>query len=243
MAATEMIRIDLGGTTMRAALAPPGHLGAAGSASLPGVIVVHELLGLTDDIVRITRRFADAGYVAVAPDLFDGLGPRPICVLRTLHAYRQGGGRVLAALEATCATLAQRHGVDGSRIGVAGFCMGGGFALLLGRTADVGAVAAFYGDVPDDLDGICPVVAGYGGRDRIFGSKGAQLEHRLDALGVDHDVVTYPGAGHSYMSRYDGLTAVVAPLGPLHAGYDEAAAEDSWERVLSFFATHLGRDA
>ncbi len=228
---------------MRAALALPDGLDAEASSTVPGVIVVHEMLGLTDDIGRITRRFADSGYAALAPDLFDGLGPRPICVVRTLRAYRRGGGRALAALEAARSVLSRWPGVDGSRIGVAGFCMGGGFALLLGRRPGVDAAAAFYGDVPDDLDDICPVVAGYGGRDRVFGGKGVELAERLDALGVVNDVVTYPDAGHSFMSRYGGLTAVLAPLSPLHAGYEEVAAEDSWARVLAFFAEHLGGPA
>ncbi len=61
------------------------------------MIVVHELLGLNDDIRRITRRFADAGYFALAPDLFDGLGPKPICIMRTMRAYQQGGGRACGA--------------------------------------------------------------------------------------------------------------------------------------------------
>ena len=59
--------------------------------------------------------------------------------------------------------------------------------------------AAFYGEVPDELDGVCPVVAGYGARDRVYGEHGQRLERRLEALGVAHDVVTYPDAGHSFM--------------------------------------------
>ncbi len=239
MATDETIQIPLGDTTMRASLALPDHASAEGSVAGPGVIVVHELLGLTDDIRRITRRFADSGYAALAPNLFDGLGPKPICIARTIRAYHQGGGRALAALEAARSSLALRPEVDGSRIGVAGFCMGGGFALLLGRQSGVNAAAAFYGDVPDELEGICPVVGGYGGKDRIFGKGGDQLAKRLEVLGVTHDVVTYPEAGHSFMSEYEGLTAIVAPLSPLHAGHEETAAEDSWERMLAFFAEHL----
>ena len=240
MASEETVRVRLGESTMRAALALPDRLPADDAGAVPGVIVVHEMLGLTDDVGRIIRRFADAGYAAVAPDLFDGLGPRPICVVRTLRAYRQGGGRALAALEAARTLLSEWPGVDGSRIAVAGFCMGGGFALLLGRCPGLGAAATFYGDVPDDLDGVCPVVAGYGARDHVFGGHGVRLARRLDELGVAHDIVTYPDAGHSFMSRYGGLTALLGELSPLRAGYEEAAAEDSWERMLAFFAEHLG---
>ncbi len=234
------VEIPLGDATLRGALALPS---SSEEKSLPGVVVVHELLGLSDDIRRIARRFAGSGYAAVAPDLFDGLGPKPICILRTLRAYRSGGGRALRAIEAAREWLAGLAEIDAARIGVAGFCMGGGFALLLGRRGDVGAAAAFYGDVPEraaQLEGICPVVAGYGERDRIYGAKGRLLQDHLRQLGVPHDVETYPEAGHSFMSRYDGLTAILAPLGPLHAGYDEHAAEDSWRRMLAFFGEHLG---
>ncbi len=243
MAIEETIRLPLGDATMLASLALPDHASVEGSVAGPGVIVVHELLGLTDDIRRITRRFADSGCAALAPNLFDGVGPKPICIARTIRAYHHGGGRALAALEAARSMLSLRPEVDGSRIGVAGFCMGGGFALLLGRQSGVNAAAAFYGDVPDNLEGVCPVVGGYGRKDRFFGNKGDQLARRLDALGVTHDVVTYPEAGHSFMSQYEGLTAILAPLSPLHAGHEETAAEDSWERMLDFFAEHLSAPA
>ena len=62
---------------------------------LPGLIVIHEVLGLNDDIRGIARRFAESGYVAVSPDLFHGRGPQPICMIRTLAEYRAGGGRAL----------------------------------------------------------------------------------------------------------------------------------------------------
>jgi carboxymethylenebutenolidase len=236
MAREESVVVPLGDGRMQATLALPDPAPMGGS---PGVIVIHEILGLNDDIRRIARRFAGSGYAALAPDLFDGLGPKPICIARTIREYRRGGGRALEALEAARAFLAARPEVDGARIGVAGFCMGGGFALLLGRRPEVGAAAAFYGEVPGDLGGVCPVVAGYGARDRVFGENGHLLEQRLRELGVAHDVVTYPDAGHSFMSRYEGWTERLARLGPLHAGHHEPSAEDSWRRMLAFFAEHL----
>ncbi len=228
------------GRAMRASLALPE--GAPGPH--PAVLVIHEILGLNDDIRRIAARFADAGYVALAPDAFDGPGPRVVCLLRALRTVRQWGGPVADDLLAARDWLAARPDVDGSRIGVAGFCMGGGFALLLGTIGDFGAAAPFYGEVPhaaEAMEDICPVVAGYGARDLIFGKQGHRLEQHLETLGVPHDVRTYEGVGHSYMSRHGGsLFMRLGELGPLRAGYDDAAAEDSWERMLAFFATHLG---
>ena len=128
MIVEEEVTISIAAASMPAALALPEHAGSPG----PGVVVIHEIAGLTDEIRRISRRFAESGYAALAPDLFAGLGPKPICMLRTLVAYRKGGGRALKVIEAARGWLAERPEVDSERMGVAGFCMGGGFALLLG---------------------------------------------------------------------------------------------------------------
>ena len=239
MTTQEDLEIPFGKREIPASLALPD----SGVAQRPGVVVIHEALGLNDDIRRITRRFADSGYAAVAPDLFAGLGPMPICMVRTFVALRQGGGRALEAIDASRAWLAERPEVDASRIGVAGFCMGGGFALLMGAASRVGVAATFYGDVPDhadDLQDACPVIAGYGGRDRLFAKRGRRLKRLLDEVGVSNDVKVYEGAGHSFMSQHSGLIARIGALSPLHTGYNEPAAEDSWSRMLSFFTEHLG---
>ncbi len=239
MAIEEEITIRTGGIDMPAALALP----ESGDGPWPGVVVIHEILGLNDDIRRITARFADAGYAAVAPDLFAGLGPMPICILRTVAAYRRGGGRPLEAIGSTQAWLSERREVDGARIGVAGFCMGGGFALMLGARSGAGVVATYYGDVPDraeELEGICPVISGYGGRDKLFRRRAERLEEHLRRLGVAHDARVYPDAGHGFMSRHDGVVRAIGRRLPIHADYNEDAAEDSWKRMLKFFAEHLG---
>jgi carboxymethylenebutenolidase len=247
----------VGGSALPAALAlPSGDAGtanpsAAGSAGRPapraGVLVIHEAIGLTDDIRRIAGRFADAGYVALAPDFLVGLGPVPFCIARFARGIGQVSvGRPYRQLAAAEAWLRGRPEVAGGPIGVAGFCMGGGFALLHAVGADVDVVAPFYAAVPKDgrdLAGVCPVVASYGRRDGIFGSGGDRLEAALTELGVEHDVVTYPEAGHGFMSRHEGIVARLERRLPTHGGYVEEAAEDAWRRTLTFFARHLGTGA
>jgi carboxymethylenebutenolidase len=98
--------------------------------------------------------------------------------------------------------------------------------------------------VPKDrsrLDGVCPVVASYGAKDRVFGRNVAErLEGHLAGLGVPRDVKTYDEAGHSCFSRVDGWQAWLARVPtPLAVGYDEAAVEDGWRRVLAFFNEHV----
>jgi carboxymethylenebutenolidase len=228
------------GSRLPAAFALPDDV----TSPRPGVVVIHEAIGLNGDIRRIATRFAAAGYVTLAPDFLAGLGPMPLCIARFARGIGQVHvGRPYRQLAAAEEWLRARPEVSGSPIGVAGFCMGGGFALLHATGADIAVVAPFYAAVPKDDDalaGACPMVASFGGRDRIFGSAGPRLESTLTRLGIDHDVKTYPDAGHGFMSRHSGWIGRLEPRLPTHGGYDDAAAEDAWRRTLSFFDRYLG---
>ncbi|HYB90797.1 MAG TPA: dienelactone hydrolase family protein [Candidatus Binataceae bacterium] len=239
MTTTDITFPAAGGHPMRAALAEP-----EGDAKRPGVIVIHEIFGLNADIRRITGRVAELGYVALAPDLYDRPGVRPICVARTMSALRRGSGQAFDDLDAARDFLERHPRTDASRIAVVGFCMGGGFALACAMRKPVNVAATFYGEVPEDaqrLRGVCPVLGGYGAEDRIFAPQGRRLETVLTELGVEHDVKIYEGAGHSYMSQNRGFMAAVGAWSPMHAGYNRDAAEDSWKRIGAFFAKHLAR--
>jgi len=217
---------------------------ADGPGPHPGVVVLHELFGLNDDIRRIAARFAQAGYVAVAPDLFSG-GARLACLSRVVRDMVRGrlDDEVAVILEVR-AYLAARDDVDAERVAVAGFCLGGGFALIAGLDPGFRASAVHYGEVPrrrERLEGSCPVVASYGARDRIFGRPVAErLESYLDGLGIENDVKVYDNVGHSFLNRHDGWQGWLAKLPtPMRVGYGDEEAEDAWRRMLAFFADHL----
>jgi carboxymethylenebutenolidase len=235
----EEIRLRAGrDRSLRAALALPD---SDGGRPRPAVLVLHELLGLNDDIRRICARFADNGYVALAPDFLGDDAPLLFCMARFMRGLARGSrGRPYRELQAARRWLASRDDVDERRIHVAGFCIGGGFALLYAAGAEIATVAPFYAAVPDaeQLRGVCPVVASYGGRDRVFGGLGPRLEERLSDVGVAHDVKTYPDAGHSFMNLAAGRLAALARLSPIGVGYHEDAAEDAWGRMLAFFEAH-----
>lgn len=238
--ATEKVMIPTADGDLEAYLAAPDE----SQEGLPGVLVLHELFGLNDDIRRIARRFADHGYVALAPDLYS-VGPRlrPICIRRTMRALRSGDGRAFDDIEAARIWLASREQVDESRLAVAGFCMGGGFAILYAARAPIGAAADFYGAVPREaeaLDGICPVFAGYGERDRTFVGQAERLRGHLSALGVEHEVTVYPGAGHSFMNQHTGIPSLFVRLSPMAVGYHEESSEAAWATMLDFFERNLG---
>jgi carboxymethylenebutenolidase len=226
------------GRPMRAAYAAP-----ADGQKHPGVIVIHEIFGLNDDIRQIAGRVADLGYAALAPDLYDKGGMRLVCIARTMMTLSRGEGDAFKDIDAARKYLQQQPTVDASRIGVIGFCMGGGFALMYAARTPLGVAATFYGDVPkfsDALRGVCPVLGGFGGQDRIFAEQGRRLEKLLTELGIDHDVKVYEDAGHSFMSRNSGFLPWLGKVGPMKAQYNPDAAEDSWKRIEAFFGRHLG---
>jgi carboxymethylenebutenolidase len=203
------------------------------------VVVLHEAFGLNDDTRQQADRLAAAGYLALAPDLFTA-GGRLRCLRSTFAALLSGHGAAYGDIEASRAFLASRDDCTGT-VGVIGFCMGGGFALM---TASRGfdAAAPNYGIVPKDaaevLRGACPVVASYGRRDLGLPGAAAKLESALVEAGVEHDVREYAGAGHSFMNRHDaGPLSVLEKVVGLH--YHQPSAEDAWQRILRFFATHL----
>ena len=232
-----------GGWPMRASLALPDDV----TKPVPAVLVIHEIFGLNDDIRRIARRFADNGYAALAPDLYDRQGARLLCVARTILAMKRGCGTAFRDLERARRFLASRDEVDGERIGMAGFCMGGGFVMLLAVGGEYRAAAPFYGDVQkdvDDLRGSCPVVGSFGARDRIFAPHGRRLKRHLATLGTPHDVKIYDGVGHSFMSQHEpSVMDKLNAVGPMKIGYDENAAEDAWKRMLGFFGEHVAGSA
>lgn len=220
-----------------------GHLAvpAVGVGPWAGVVVLHEAFGLTDDTRQQADRLAAAGYLALAPDLFSS-GGAIRCLRSTFSALTSGQGAAFGDIEASRALLAERPDSTG-KVGVLGFCMGGGFALMA-ATRGFDAAAPNYGALPSNaeevLRGACPIVASYGRRDPGLRGTAGRLERTLTDLQVEHDVKEYPNAGHSFMNRHNA-----GPLSALErvAGfaYHQPSAEDAWQRILRFFDLHLRR--
>jgi carboxymethylenebutenolidase len=209
----------------------------------PGVVVVHDALGLKDDIREQADRLAAAGYLALAPDLYSGRGMR--CVLATVMASRSGSGPAYEDIEAARRWLTRHEDCTG-RVGIIGFCMGGGFAVLSAPRYDFQAASVNYGEVPGDatarLRGACPIVASYGRRDPALRGRAGRLALALSELAVPHDVKEYPDAGHSFLNRINAGPVLGSLLQLTHFNYHHPSAEDAWRRILTFFDQHL-RDA
>lgn len=233
------VTIPRPGGGMRAHLAVPESGGP-----WPGVVVVHDALGMTTDLTNQAAWLARHGYLALAPDLYHW-GSRMRCMFAAMRAFGAREGRTFDDLDAARRWLVDRDDCTG-RIGVIGFCMGGGYALLLASTGDYGAASVNYGTAPDDamslLAEACPVVASYGAEDRSLRGAADRLAQLLTGLGVAHDVTAYPGAGHGFLNDHvrgeTPLWALVA--GKLvKTGYHEPSAVDARRRIVSFFDAHL----
>ena len=210
-------------------------------APWPGMVVLHEAAGLNLDIKRIVEHLVGLGYATVAPDLFSGAA-KPLCIARAVRdAFIDPSSRTTTdRIEEVRQWLASRDEVDAQRIGVIGFCMGGGFAVVSAARSPFTAAAVNYGRVPSDtslLQGSCPVVANYGAEDRLI-PRGTpeRLEAALTAQGVPVDVEVIEGVGHSFMNHEP---AIAEALG---IGFDAIAADRAWDRIERFFAQHLVAD-
>jgi carboxymethylenebutenolidase len=230
----ETVFPTLDGTPMPGVLTVPDGV----EGPVPGVLMIYEIFGMSDEMRRVARDLAAEGYVVLMPDLFARGSVRALCVAATMRAMVTGEGPAMDDLEAARRWLADRPEVDGARIGAIGFCMGGGFALLLARTGLYKVSAPFYG-TPPELPRSCPVVASFGGRDFAMRGAAEKLTADLEALDVPHDVKVYPEAGHSFFTRTPGLKGQVVRRLPIHAEYHDSSATDAHRRVVAFFREHL----
>jgi carboxymethylenebutenolidase len=214
---------------VKAYVARPRKLGKRDK--LPGVLVIHENRGLNEHIEDVARRTALAGCLAIAPDGLSAAGGAPADqeAARDLFA-RTDGARIASDVLSAVPWLAADTTSNG-RIGVVGFCYGGGLALRAAiETVGVNAAVCFYGRALSTQDTRrlkTPVLLHYAGTDERINASIPEFRAALDSVGVPYSLNMYPGTQHGF---HNDASA---------ARYNEPAAKLAWSRTVDFFDTYL----
>lgn len=207
-----------------------GYLVKPAQTPAPAVLILHEVYGLNDNMRDLAQRFADAGYVALAADLFSD-GNRAVCIARAFYGllFASINNGTAKNVRAAFEYLRGVEGADAARAGAIGFCMGGAYALQLAcLDGNARAVSVVSGNNPRPIDALkraCPIVGSYADPDFAV-SAGRKLDLVLDEYKIPHDIKIYPGAKHSMFNTYK-------------EGYDPNVDADVWQRTLAFFDKHM----
>ena len=205
-----------------------------GGSNLGAVIVIHENRGLVDHIKDVARRFAKDGFVALAPDLLSRLGGS--------DQYK-GGQEAIAAIKnvtndmvvedltGAVAYLKKLNFVNG-RVGVVGYCWGGGQSLNFAtKCKDLSAAVVYYGRNPNPLDLVenisCSLLGNYGEDDANIMPGVAPLQEALKKYGKNSDIKVYPGAKHAFNNNTNADR------------YHPDASKDAWARTSNFYKKNL----
>jgi carboxymethylenebutenolidase len=229
---SERISIPVNSGSMPAFLCYP-----EGNEKVPGLIISHDIAGLSAHAEDVACRFAAQGYGVLVPDLFWSTGPPPDTSDREeMMAFRRSlkDEEILRSLDAALNYMREQEGIDRARIGIIGFCMGGYYAFLeAAHNPTLAAVVDFYGAPMSGLleparELRVPLMGLFGEEDQsIPVEQVRELQRILRETGLQSEIRIYPDAGHAFFND-------ASPM------YREQAAEDAWPRVLQFLQRHMG---
>lgn len=204
------------------------------------ILLLMEAFGLTSHIQDLAARIANEGYVVLIPDLYyrelpnNKFGYEEVEQAMAMMWRLDFGKPMENDIRAALAYVKSHPKVNPDRVGVTGFCLGGGLTFFTaGKLSDeIAAAAPFYGMVADEwIDAVkditVPVYLFFGGRDPFIGSdRIQQIDARFQELGKDYTLTVYPDAGHGFFCHE-------------RSDYNRPAAEDAWCKLIRFFDRHL----
>jgi carboxymethylenebutenolidase len=213
--------------------------------NFPNVLVVQEIFGVHEHIKDVCRRFAKAGYCAVAPEMFARQGDvskiSDVQQIINTVVSKVPDAQVMSDLDATVAWAARNSRGNAQRVAITGFCWGGRIVWLYAAlSGNVKAGAAWYGRLEGDTNALtpknpidyagglrAPVVGFYGGKDTgIPQSSVEKMRAAFKVVDAPAEIIVYPNAEHGFHADY-------------RPSYNKEAAQDAWAKLLAFFKKNV----
>jgi len=231
----------------------PGYLAKPAGECKGGLIIVHEVWGLSDHMKDVTERFAAEGYLALAPDLLSETGiyekvtpglaedlfnpetrnqAQPKIRELMTPLQEPGFGEQTVKKLRACFDYLAKDEMTGGQVAIVGFCFGGTYAFgLAAAERHLKAAVPFYGHSDQSVEQLkdinCPILAFYGEKDERLITALPELKHKMSEAGVDFTAQVYPNCGHAFFNDTNRFA------------YNEAAAKDAWQKTLDFLAAHI----
>jgi carboxymethylenebutenolidase len=215
-----------------------GYFTAPDSASVPGVIVIQEIFGVNSHIRSVCERLTEAGYAALAPDIFWRVQPGielgytadDIAKGRELKA-KMNMDEVIEDVRAAFDVLGAQPECQGQKLGIIGFCYGGLISYTAATRLDPACASSYYGggivEYLNEADRLsCPIQFHFGEQDAAIPLDQVEQVRKAVSRKTNAEVFVYEGAGHGFHCDQRG-------------SYNEASAKIAWERTLSLFGKYL----
>lgn len=198
----------------------------------PGIIMMHEWIGLNDYVKEMARQLAAEGYVVLAVDLFEGKVAKNTTEARELSTKaRNDIPNAVANMKSAVEFLKKQDNVDDNKIASMGWCFGGGMSMQLALNEKLSATIIYYGQLETDKEKLkfikWPVLGIFGEKDTSIPAESArQFDKDLDELGIENEIYIYPNVGHAFAN-------------PSGMNYAAEETKDAWKKTVEFLDRHL----
>jgi len=198
----------------------------------PGIVMIHEWIGLNDYVKEMARQLAAEGYVVLAVDLFEGKAAKDTTEAREFSTKaRNNIPAAVANMKSAVEFLKNQDNVDDNRTASMGWCFGGGMSMQLALNEKLSATIIYYGQLETDKEKLkaieWPVLGIFGEADTSIPVESArQFDKDLDELGIENEIYIYPNVGHAFAN-------------PSGMNYAAEETKDAWKKTIDFLDRHL----